>query len=164
MRKLVIATAIIGVLLSPAFAQVKPRMLDEPVKCGDPNFKGTCPQTNEWPDGTTHQDLARVVPSGKEMRIYWIYMLNTDCSAKEEPSLDMRILSQPKHGKAEVTAFSSIASYAHADWKKCNGVKAPGMGIKYKSAEHFTGKDSLQILVFYDGGFAQEVTITINVR
>ena len=43
-------------------------------------------------------------------------------------------------------------------------IKFEAMQVNYKSAEKYTGSDTLELLVLYPGGFAREVQFDINVR
>ena len=79
--------------------------------------------------------------------------------------MDIRIVKKPEHGKAEVSAGTLFVPYGKdTPLAKCNGIKAPALSIKYKSAEHFVGKDAMQLLVFWDGGWTSEIILHINVR
>src|SRR6516165_5475706 len=74
--------------------------------------------------------------------------------------INIRVTKQPEHGTAEIAAASSFPNFERENIRyRCNQHEVRGQQLNYKSAEKYSGSDTLDLLVLLPGGFAQEVHI-----
>jgi hypothetical protein len=143
---------VFGLLLSPAFAGEKS---PEQYREERSRIFGI--------EGLESQTVTRFVASGAKQRIGSYAALNPDCTAIGD--VNVRVTKQPEHGTVEITTTTNFPSYPkESDRYKCNQHKVKGMQVIYKSAEKYTGSDTLELLVLYPGGFAREVQYDMSVR
>jgi hypothetical protein len=90
--------------------------------------------------------------------------LNPDCGSRGVPVL--RIVNPPEHGTAETAQGDDYPGYPKENIRvKCNQHKVGGTQIKYKSADKYTGKDTMDLLVLFpESGVAWEIHYEIDVR
>ena len=151
MRKFLLAVCAFGLLLPSAFAEEK--SLEELDKEGN-RIWGT--------EGVQKYQFTRIVPSGTNQRIEFITALNPDCTSSGD--VNVRVTSQPEHGKVEITSTSGFPSYSkESNRYKCTQHRVKGVLVNYK-AEKYVGDDAFDLLVLYPGGFAREVHYDISVR
>ena len=113
-------------------------------------------------EGVQKYQVTRIVPSGANQRIEFITALNPDCTSSGD--VNVRVTTQPEHGKVEITSTSHFPSYAkESNRYKCTQHKVKGLLVNYKP-EKYVGEDAFDILVMYPGGFAREVHYAISVR
>jgi hypothetical protein len=80
-------------------------------------------------------------------------------------NLIIRVTKQPEHGTVETTPDINFPTYPkESNRYKCNEHKVKGIQLNYKSAEKYTGDDTLELLVLFPSGFAWEVHYDISVR
>ena len=109
------------------------------------------------------KQFARVVASGANPRIEFFYALNPDCTASGE--VNVRVTKEPEHGAVKITSTTGFPnSPKESIYFKCNEHRLKGMQINYKSAEKFTGDDTIEVLVIYPLGAAWEVRYDVSVR
>ena len=97
-------------------------------------------------------------------RIGFFTFVNPDCSARGG-DVTIRVVNQPEHGTTETSSLRDYPGYAKESLRyKCNQTKAQGTQIKYKSADKYTGKDALDVLVMFGEGLAWEVHFDLSVR
>jgi hypothetical protein len=149
MKRLLFAVIAFGLLSSASFAQEKsPDQLREESS-----------HISAWLE---KQQLTRVVASGTNQRIGFLYAVNPDCSASGD--VTVRVTKQPEHGTVETTTATNFPNFPKESIRaRCNQHKVRGMQVNYKSAEKYVGDDTLDLLVLFPGGFAQEVHLNINV-
>jgi hypothetical protein len=152
MSKLLATLCASGLLLSSAFAEEKTR---EQLREESNQIFGV--------EGLQKIDLSRIIASGTKQRIGFFYALNPDCSASGD--VHIRVTKQPEHGTAEIGATTLFPGYEKENIRyKCNQHKVKGMQVNYKSAEKYSGNDTVELLVLYPGGYAREVQFDISVR
>jgi hypothetical protein len=150
--KFLLTLCAFGLLLSSAFAEEKSR---EQLREESNQIFGV--------EGLQKTDLKRIIASGTKERVGFFYALNPDCTASGD--VNVRVTKQPEHGTAEIAVATLFPSYDKENIRsKCNQHKVKGMQINYKSAEKYSGSDTLELLVLYPGGFAREVQFEISVR
>ena len=149
MSKFLLTVCAFGLLLSSAFAE-----------------ENSPQQYREESDQIRLQKIdwgTRIVASGTNQRIGFFYAVNPDCSASGD--INIRVTKQPEHGTAEIAAASSFPNFERENIRyRCNQHEVRGQQLNYKSAEKYSGSDTLDLLVLLPGGFAQEVHINIDVR
>jgi hypothetical protein len=152
MSKFMLTVCAFGLLLSPAFAEDKtPERLREERS----HIFGI--------EGVQKMELNRIIASGTKQRMGFFYALNPDCSASGD--VNVRVAKQPEHGTAEIVAATLFPNFEKENIRsRCNQHKVRGQQVNYKAAEKYTGNDTLELLVLYPGGFAQEVQFDISVR
>ena len=107
--------------------------------------------------------LLRVVPKGEARSIAFFASLFPDCST--EGAVVVRLLSQPKHGRAIVEEAASFPRYEPASpFAGCNTHKVPGKRLVYEAEEKFEGADTFRILVINADGTGYESNIKVLVR
>jgi hypothetical protein len=113
-------------------------------------------------EGVQKYQFTRIVPSGTNQRIEFITALNPDCTSSGD--VNVRVTTQPEHGKVEITSTSHFPSYAkESNRYKCTQHKVKGVLVNYK-AEKYVGNDAFDLLILYPGGFAREVHYDMSVR
>jgi hypothetical protein len=152
MSKLLLTVCAFGILLSSAFAEEKSR---EQLREESNQLFGV--------EGVQKIELNRIIASGTKQRIGFFYALHPDCSAQGDVTI--RVTKQPEHGTTEIAAATLFPSFEKENIRyKCNQHKVRGQQVNYKSAEKYSGSDTLELLVLYPGGFAREVQFDISVR
>jgi hypothetical protein len=152
MSKFLVTICAFGILSSSAFAEEKSR---EQLREESNQLFGV--------EGVQRIELNRMIASGTKQQIGFFYALNPDCSASGDVTI--RLTKQPEHGTAETTAAMNFPGYSkESDRYKCNQHKVRGQQVNYKSAEKYSGSDTVELLVLYPGGFAREVQVDISVR
>jgi hypothetical protein len=152
MKSLLLTVLAFGLLSSSSFAQEKsPEQLREE-------------STHIWGvEGLEKQQLTRVVASGTNQRIGFVYAVNPDCSASGD--VNIRVTKQPEHGTVETITATEFPAFPKENIRaRCNNHKVRGVEVNYKSAEKYVGDDTLDLLVLFPGGFGREVHLNINVR
>jgi hypothetical protein len=99
MRKFLLAVCAFGLLLPSAFAEEK--SLEQLDREGN-RIWGT--------EGVQKYQFTRIVPSGANQRIEFITALNPDCTSSGD--VNVRVTTQPEHGKVEITSTSHFPSYS----------------------------------------------------
>jgi hypothetical protein len=103
--------------------------------------------------------LARRIFQGA---LEFITSLNPDCTS--EGDVNVRVTTQPEHGKVEITSTSGFPSYSkESNRYKCTQHRVKGVLVNYK-AEKYVGDDAFDLLILYPGGYAREVHYNMNVR
>jgi hypothetical protein len=152
MNKLLLAACAFGMLLPSAFAQEKsPEQYREE-------------SSHIWGvEGTQKETVKRVVASGKNQLVGFLYAVNPDCTASGD--IDIRITKQTEHGSVEIASATRFPNFPKENIRaRCNSHKVRGMQVNYKSAEKYVGDDTLDLLVLYPGGFAREFHLDISVH
>ena len=149
MKSLLLTILAFGLLSSSSFAQEKsPEQLREE-------------SSHIW-GWQEKLQRTRVVASGKNDRIGFFYAVNPDCSASGD--VTVRVTKQPEHGTVETTNATNFPNFPKESIRaRCNQHNVRGMQVNYKSAEKYAGDDTLDLLLLFPGGFAQEVHLNINV-
>ena len=111
-------------------------------------------------DGVQQKTFHKLIASGMNARIAIFGFVNPDCTAKEHA---VRITKEPEHGKVTVSPTKEFLTYK-GNAAKCSQHKTQTTEIKYKSEDKYTGKDEVGALVLWEGGYAWEVQITLDVR
>ncbi len=107
--------------------------------------------------------LLRIVPKGEARSIAFFASLFPDCSS--EGAVVVRLLTQPKHGRATVEDASSFPRYEPTSpFAGCNTRKVPGRRLVYEAEEKFEGADTFRILVINADGSGYESNIKVLVR
>ena len=105
----------------------------------------------------------RVALSGTNQRIGFYTALNPDCTASG--NVNIRVTKQPEHGTVETTPAINFPTYPKENIRsKCNEHKVKGILLNYKSAEKYTGDDTVELLVLFPDGFAWQVHYDVSVR
>ena len=152
MSRLLLTACAFGLLFSSAFAEEK---TPEQYREERSRIFGV--------EGVESQTLTRVVASGAKQQIGFYTSLNPDCTANGD--VNVRVTKQPEHGTAEIVAATLFPNFEKENIRyKCNQHKVRGQQVNYKSAEKYSGSDTLELLVLYPGGFAREVQFDIRVR
>jgi hypothetical protein len=152
MSKFMVTVCAFGLLLSSAFAEEKSR---EQLREESNQLFGV--------EGLQKIELNRTIASGTKQRIGFFYAIQPDCSAQGDVTI--RVTKQPEHGTTEIAAATLFPSFEKENIRyKCNQHKVRGQQVNYKSAEKYSGSDTLELLVLYPGGFAREVQFDISVR
>lgn len=143
MRKFLTATAVLGLLVSPAAARDWTK--------------------EESAAGLQKYENTRFVPSGVERMLGFLYALKPDCSALGP--VVVRKTTEPIHGTIEVVQSEGTSTYKpDSKYFKCNDNPVPGVVINYKSADDYVGPDNFRVLVLYPSGLAHEVIYKVLVR
>jgi Tfp pilus assembly protein PilV len=137
MKRLLLAVCALGLLSWPAVAEEKsPEQRRE--------------ESNQIMnrEGLQKFDFTRFVASGKNQRIGFFYSVHPDCTAQGD--VEIRVTKQPEHGTTEFTGATLYPSFEKENIRyKCNQHKVRGQQLNYKSAEKYTGSDTLELLVLY---------------
>jgi len=113
-------------------------------------------------DGVQQKNFRKLVASGMNTRVGLFNHINPDCTSKD---FAVRITKQPEHGTVEVSPTKEYLTYKKDSfYYKCGQHKTQATEIKYKSADKYTGKDELDALILWQGGYAWEVHVEIDVR
>ena len=107
--------------------------------------------------------LLRIVPKGEARTIAFFSSLFPDCSP--EGPVVVRLLSQPKHGRAVTEDATSFPRYEPASpLAVCNARKVAGKRLVYEADEKYEGADTFRILVINADGSGFEASIKVLVR
>lgn len=113
-------------------------------------------------DGVQQKTFHKLVASGTTTKVAWFGDINPDCTSKNST---VRITKQPEHGTIEAVQNQDYLAWPKDTFRyKCGQHKVQVHQIKYKSADKYTGKDEADVLVLWDGGYAWEVHLDIDVR
>jgi len=143
MRLLPITAAIaFGLALTPAFAQWT---------------------AEEIASGVQKQEFTRHVLKGQKLLIKVGASLQVDCTPTE--GAEVKITKDPEHGSLDISKGLDFPYYPKENPRsKCNEKKTPRFLITYKPENGYSGVDSFEYVSLAADGFAQEITINVNVR
>src|SRR3954465_1051966 len=97
------------------------------------------------------QRYSKRVFSGNEIRFGAMHNVNADCSGGPIPQVRFR--TEPAHGTVRVEEFSHIVNRVPKDARAyCNGKQVGALGLFYKSAEGFTGEETIAVEVDFKTG------------
>jgi len=123
----------------------------------------TEPAAPAEPETPTVFPLLRIVPKGEVRTIAFFSSLFPDCSS--EGPVVVRLLSQPKHGRAVTEDATSFPRYEPASpLAVCNARKVAGKRLVYEAEEKYEGADTFRILVINADGSGYEASIKVLVR
>jgi hypothetical protein len=108
-------------------------------------------------------EQAKVVLADVKTYVAGYATLNPDCSPVGATTI--RIRKQPRHGKVEVEEESGFVHYPPENVRAaCNKRKVPMAKIFYTSDADYTGKDRVELEVFFPNGDARKLALTITVK
>jgi TonB family protein len=114
-------------------------------------------------DGLRKRESIRYSPSGKTRTVWFVHVVNPDCSPKG--SIDIKMTKKPEHGTVEIVPAEGFPSFGMNNIHfKCNTRKVTGFNINYKSSGGYTGIDDFTIFVIWPDGYADEVLYKMDVR
>lgn len=115
------------------------------------------------PETPTVFPLLRIVPKGEARAIAFFSSLFPDCTP--EGPVVVRLLSEPKHGRAVTEDATSFPHYEpSAPLAVCNARKVAGKRLVYEADEKYEGADTFRILVINADGSGYEASIKVLVR
>jgi hypothetical protein len=105
----------------------------------------------------------RTVATGLKTRVSAHYLLQADCSSGGDTVV--RILTPPKQGKVEIEEHPVVMSYPKDNAASaCNGKSIPGKVVLYQSNDGYTGKDEVQLEIFFQNGLSRKLKLQILVK
>lgn len=108
--------------------------------------------------------LDKLASSGQEVRIFYAYAVNPDCSSVGQTVVKAR--SGPSHGQIRIVRASMFPSYPHSNIRHlCNSRRVDGTEVWYRSFPNYTGKDQAVLSTYFPNGAvngSDTVDITIE--
>jgi hypothetical protein len=105
--------------------------------------------------------ISRFIPTGEERTVGFVASLFPDCTSRG-PIVARK---PPAHGAmtfGNATSFPNYNATSPLSW--CNGKKASGLNIDYKSEDGYVGPDGVDIFMMFPDGSAAEWHYLILVR
>jgi hypothetical protein len=110
------------------------------------------------------RNATRFVPSGIKRTLWFLYVLNPDCSPMEG-SIEVRTPKEPEHGAVEIVPSEGFPVFPRDNVRfKCNERKIRGVNVDYQSSAGYVGPDEFDLLVLWPTGFAWEMHFNVLVR
>ena len=107
--------------------------------------------------------VSRFIPSGEERTIGFVASLFPDCASRG-PTVG-RLIRLPVHGAVTLVNADNFPNYnTTSPLASCNGKKASGLNIDYKSEDGYVGPDGVDIFMMFPDGSAAEWHYLILVR
>jgi hypothetical protein len=113
--------------------------------------------------GTASAQTAFNVAAGHEVRVYWAYSLNPDCTP--DGQIVVRMTQPPQHGRVAIRNGRPFPNYPSSNTRNvCNVRRVPGIEAYYQPSSGYTGPDSASFETIFPNGEYRQYTANIQVR
>lgn len=115
-----------------------------------------------WSGAATAQATFNVA-AGHQVRVYWAYSLNPDCTP--DGQVVVRITQPPQHGRITIRNGRLFPNYPSSNSRNvCNTRRVPGVEAYYQPASGYIGLDSASFDTIFPNGTYRQFTSNIQVR
>lgn len=108
-------------------------------------------------------EVSRAAAAGQQVRVGFLTNINPDCSST--PFAMVRIVEEPKHGKATLKDDTGFTNFAKDNPRfECNKQRSDGTALLYRGDEGYTGADSVTVETVYVDGRETSSHYSIDVK
>ena len=103
------------------------------------------------------------VVAGHEVRVYWAYSLNPNCTP--DGPIVVRMTQPPQHGRVAIRNGRLFPTYPNSNPRNiCNARRVPGVEAYYRPESGYIGFDTASFEAIFPGGGYRTYTSNIQVR
>jgi hypothetical protein len=115
-----------------------------------------------WANNASAQTAYNVV-AGHEVKVYWAYSLNPDCTPNGQ--IVVRLTQQPQHGRIAIRNARLFPNYPSSNIRYvCNTRRVPGIEAYYHPASGYIGFDTAAFESIFPNGEYRTYAASIQVR